>query len=133
MTKNYFFKLCLLFLASFHGNSFAEGKYAACLWKDGSDYYIYEIDDQKEEFKFSTTFDYGTDALSRVPHKENANYREYVKSFSKQKIEHCRLNKSKGIESCYALNRVNGTLSRTYGDRPAEVTSCSAGLPTSKI
>lgn len=117
----------------FCGEVAAEVKYASCLWKDGSDYHIYEIDDQKEEFRFSTTFDYGVDALTTVPHRENANFREQVISFSKQKIEHCRLNKTRGVESCYALNRVNGTLTRTYGSRPSEVTACTAGLPQSKI
>lgn len=117
----------------FCGEVTAEVKYASCLWKDASDYYIYEIDDQKEEFRFSTTFDYGLDALSKVPHRENANFREQVFSFSRQKIEHCRLNKTKGVESCYALNRVNGTLTRTYGSREPEATACTAGLPQSKI
>lgn len=83
MKSSLFFGLVLALLVS--GNAFSQGKFVSCAWEDGADYFIYQIDDENNSFKFSTTFDYGIDALSKVPHGENANYKEYVVSFSKKK------------------------------------------------
>lgn len=131
MKFSFFVGLVLaLFVSS---STFAQGKFVSCAWDDGTDYFIYEIDDESNSFRFSTTFDYGVDALSTVPHGESANYKEYVVSFSRQKIEHCRLDKRKDIEACYTLNRVKGTFTKQRGSNDPITTSCSAGLPESKF
>lgn len=116
------------------GNSFAQSaKYVSCDWADKTDYFVYEIDDNNEKFRFMTTFEYGTDSLSLVPHGESDNFREFVVTFSKSKIEHCRLNKKKDVQSCYSLNRINGSFTYTYGDRDPKVSSCKLGLPEAKF
>ena len=127
-------KLILLCLALVTSRSaLAEGKFVSCAWEDDTDYFIYEIDDDSNSFRFSTTFDYGADALSEVPHAENANYKEYIVSFSRQKIEHCRLDKKRDIESCYTLNRLKGVFTKQRGIKEPVTTSCTAGLPKSKF
>lgn len=115
------------------GEALAQGKYVSCPWSDGTDYSVYEIDDEGERFRFMTTYDYGTDALSKVPHKENENFKEYIDTFSTQRIYHCRLNKKKDQELCYDLNRVNGTLTKSRNGEVYSTTSCSVGLPASKF
>lgn len=127
----FFTNLAMSLLLS--GNAFAQGKFVSCAWDSGEDYFIYEIDDENRNFRFSTTFDYGVDALSSVPHAENANYKEYVVSFSRQKIEHCRFDKKRDVNRCYILNRVKGTLTKQRGEDEPVTTACHAGLPESKF
>jgi hypothetical protein len=124
--------LILMFVAVFTAQA-QEKKIVSCPWSDGQDWFVWEIDDNKQAFRFMTTLDYGLDALSKVPHKEAEKFREYVVTFSKSKIEHCRLNKPLKRTSCHTLNRLTGTHTYVFGDNEPKITKCQLGLPSSKF
>lgn len=114
--------------------AFSQDKYVSCPWNDGEDYYVYKIDDLNEKFEFTPLYiESGPASFYQVVEKDNAILKVTIIQFSKQKIEHCSLLKSRESETCYILNRISGNLTTERRGKESKTVSCSAGLPAAKF
>lgn len=102
--------------------TFAETKYVSCIDEYIDDTYrVYAIDDKNKSLMVQIF----PDQEKMYPVKGTINV------FSQGKIEYCSF--YEGSKICYALNRVNGTLTWNVDGGKENKQSCFAGFPKTKF